>query len=79
MPLPLLTRYLQKRKLKKLLAGRTRESVLQEAPYGYGHSQGENGYQIWKEGQDPRFMGFASTVEAAEDWIIEHYLKEKDA
>ena len=64
----------QEKKLAKLLNGRKLEDVLAEAPYAYGHFQGEDGYRIWDERVEKGFVAFVSTTLEAELWIVEKYL-----
>lgn len=61
-------------KLSEMLAGQSLEDVLAEAPYGYAHFQGEDGYRIydWRNRDSP--VGFAASTLDAHLWIVEHYL-----
>ena len=67
----------KQKRLNKLLNGRTVEDVLAEAPYDYGHFQGDEGYRIWdKRGEKNEFAAFANSTLDAELWIVEKYLSE---
>lgn len=52
------------------LAGRDPKALIEASPFGYGHWQGEDGYRIWDERQEPPFIGFGATGEACEKQIL---------
>lgn len=67
----------KQKRLNNLLNGRTVEDVLAEAPYAYGHFQGDDGYRIWdKRTKDNDFVAFVGSALDAELWIVEKYLFE---
>jgi len=82
-----LKRYLrdrsQARAIEMLLDGRDRQAVLDEAPYDFGHWQGENGYRVYTKHDDPdqtggEFVKMVSSPRDAEDWILQRHLSPED-
>jgi hypothetical protein len=53
------------------------EEVLAEAPYQYGHWQGEDGYRIFDTRVKDGYIDFVSSESDAELWIVERYLADK--
>lgn len=68
----------KQKKLNKLLAGRPLAQILSEAPYEFGHFQGEDGYRIWDKRMKNKFLHFAPTELDAHLWIVETYLSTQD-
>ena len=69
----------KRRRLARALAklSMSLEEVLAEAPYQYGHWQGEDGYRIFDTRVKDRYIGFVSSESDAELWIVERYLADK--
>lgn len=61
------------KELEKLLNGRSLREVLYEAPYKFGHFQGEDGYRIWDNRRPGKFLHTAQTPLDAEIWIIKKF------
>ena len=75
-------RYLQyryDRRMQQLLNGRSLAEVLAEAPYGYGHWQGEDGYRVYDTRIKEGYIGMTMTKQEAEMMIVERYSKEAGA
>ena len=68
----------KKRKLKQLLNGQSLEEVLKNAPYKYGHSQGDSLYRGWDERRGVEILRWFPTTLDAQLWVVETYLSEQN-
>ena len=72
------------REMVRLLAnaslpnGRSLATLLANAPYGYDHFQGEDGYRIWDSRQPNTFVAHAATPFEAELWIVRQVVAEEN-
>ena len=69
-------KYTSRRRIRRLLCGRSNEEMLKIAPYRYGWFQGDNGYRIMDDRKEPPFVHIVHSIEEAEIWILERYLCE---
>ena len=67
------------RQLQNWLAGRDPQTLIADSPFNFGHWQGENGYRIWDERQEPPAFIFETTPEACERYILERIMAEEIA
>jgi len=70
-----ISEYKWRRRVKKLLGGRSKEEVLKAAPYSYDWYYGSDYYNIY-DNRTKEVVNGAASPENAELWIIERYLCE---